>query len=141
MKKLVLVFMLVLAWSCSTVDDDPTNDIAFEILPIVTVEDMPQSVEYNGTYTIRYTYELPNSCHQFSHLYYVRSQHVRTIAVISRVRFETEANPCQAVADELQEGSFQFHVEYPVGTYIFNFWQGVDENGEDQYLTYQVPVQ
>ena len=141
MKKLVLLLVLVFAWSCSTIDDSPEDDIRFEILPIVSVEDMPQSVEYNGVYTIRYSYTVPNSCHYFNELYYVTSGHIRTVAVLSWVRFETEANPCEPVDDVLHEDSFQLIVEYPAGTYVFNFWQGVDENGVDQYLTYEVPIQ
>ena len=140
MKKLILILVVITVWSCST-DDALVDDFSFEILPIHEVIDMPESVNYNDVYTIRYTYSLPSTCHSFSDLYYLTEGQFRTVAVISRVIEETNTVICEPLEEELVEGVFQFTVLNNAGTYIFRFWQGVDENGVDQYLVYEVPIE
>ena len=141
MKKVVLLSLLMCAfWSCS-VDDRISDDYRVEILPIRSVLNMPESVNYNNSYTITYTYEKPTSCHNYSDLYYLSEGVYRTVAVINTVLNETETNTCEPLVDEIIERSFNFHVQNNAGTYIFQFWLGEDENGEDQYLIYEVPIE
>ncbi len=116
------------------------EDFRLEILPIRSVIDMPETVFYNDSYTISYTYEKPSTCHVYSDLYYLSEGNFRTVAVISTVANETAATNCTPLSDEIEQRSFTFHVENTGGTYIFQFWQGEDENGEDQYLIYEVPI-
>ena len=140
MKKLILILVVILAWGCST-DDAVVDEFSFEILPIRQVIDMPESVNYNDVYTIRYTYSLPSTCHTFSDLYYLTEGQVRTVAVISRVLEESDTIICETLEEDLIEGTFQFTVLNNAGTYIFRYWHGVDENGIDQYLVYEVPIE
>ena len=47
---------------------------------------------------------------------------------------------CETLENELVENTFNFKVTSN-GSYIFKFWQGEDEAGEDQYLTIEIPVE
>ena len=140
MKKIAFLLVALMMWSCST-DEVVENDFSFEILPIREVTNMPSSVLYNEVYTIYYNYDLPTTCHSFNDLYYLSEGNVRTVAVISRVLNETNSIICEPIGAEMVEGSFQLHVQNNAGTYIFKFWQGVNENGIDQYLVYEVPIE
>ena len=44
------------------------------------------------------------------------------------------------VEDELEWRTMFFECKKDFGSYIFKFWQGTDDNGEDLYLTVEVPV-
>lgn len=140
MKKYVF-FALIMSvfWSCS-VDNSVGDEFHLEILPIRTVEGIPAQVHYNEVYTIDYTYARPTTCHLYNDLYYLSEGNFRTIAVINTVLNESETTICEPLEEEIEERSFTFHVEYNAGTYIFQFWQGEDENGQDQYLIYEVPI-
>jgi len=139
MKKLLFIgFILASLWSCST-DDTTDEDFHFEILPIEQVT-MPDVMYYNEVYTINYTYFKPSSCHIFNDLYYISESNYRTIAVINTVLTNVENVTCETLSNELEERSFNFHCNSTAGSFIFKFWQGEDENGEDTYLVYEVPI-
>jgi hypothetical protein len=50
-----------------------------------------------------------------------------------------ENDNCETLDNVTEDATFNFIVTSN-GSYIFKFWQGEDENGEDQYLTIEVPV-
>ncbi len=138
MKKLFFFgFVIVSFWSCSV---DPVNeDFYFEILPIESVS-IPNEMRFGEVYTIGYSYFKPSSCHFFNDLYYVAEINVRTIAVINKVLNSNENTICETLTNELEERSFNFHVNKNEGAYIFKFWQGEDENGHDTYLVFEVTI-
>lgn len=139
MKKVFFfAFTLVAFWSCS-IDDTINDDFYFEILPIESAT-VPTEMHFGEIYTIHYSYLKPSSCHFFNDLYYVINGNIRTIAVINRVINNSGNIVCENLTDELEEKSFDFVVNNNGGTYVFKFWQGEDENGQDIYLIYEVPV-
>jgi hypothetical protein len=139
MKKIFLFgFIVVAFWSCST-DDSLNDDFYFEILPIESAS-VPTEMHFGEVYTINYSYLKPSSCHFFNDLYYVAESNIRTIAVINKVLHENETIICETLSNEIAEKSFNFVVNKNGGTYVFKFWQGEDENGQDTYLVYEVPV-
>lgn len=140
MKKLIIFGLFLTIVSCST-DAPVTDEFYFEILPIDSVMDMPTSVNFNDSYTVHYTYSLPTTCHFFSDLYYLTEGSLRTVAVVSQVFAETGQIVCEELDQEPLQGSFTFHVLNNNGTYTFKFWQGTNENGIDQYLVYEVPIE
>ena len=86
------------------------------------------------------TYLRPTTCHAFSDIYFLSDSNERTVAVISN--FFTSNAPCDEIFTELQT-SFDFKVTDPgpgLDSYIFRFWQGEDDNGQDMFLTIEVPV-
>lgn len=138
MKKILVLSVIITAFfSCST-DDSPSSVFYFEILPIETVF-IPSEVEFGQTYTIDYNYLRPTNCHFFSDLYYLVEGSTRTVAVVNSVLNSTEEN-CESLTSDLVESSFDFYVRQESGSYTFKFWQGEDENGDDIYLVYEVPV-
>ena len=133
MKKLIFycAFLCILT-SCSLSEDDPKYH--FEILPIESVE-IPNEFTLGETYPITVSYYKPSSCYAFNDFYYSSELNERTIAVINTV-YDDQA--CTQ-ALELTDATFNFMVNNN-GSYIFKFWQGEDDNGEDIYYTVEVPV-
>ncbi|WP_412987555.1 hypothetical protein [Pontimicrobium sp. IMCC45349] len=138
MKKALFLFLIVTTfWSCS-IDDSGNSNYYFEILPIENAT-VPLEFVYGQTYLIEYSYYRPSTCHFYNDLYYVPNENERTIAVINTV-FEEYEGDCTPLEDELINQSFTFVVNQPNGHYLFKFWQGHDENGDDIFLTFEIPV-
>ncbi|MBQ0768575.1 MAG: hypothetical protein KBT58_04745 [Bizionia sp.] len=132
MKKLLLACIAVLILSCSTQDD--TVYSYQTLLPIIAV-DVPDEFLIGEAYTITLFYIKPTNCHSFSDIYYSKDQNERTVSIISAVY--TNAN-CNEINAET-EATFNFKAT-SAGVYKFMFWNGKDENNEDIYLSYDIPV-
>lgn len=124
---------IVLFFSCTT-DDNNTN-YHFELLKVDSVV-LPDTLVLGQTHTLKVTYHRPTSCHGFNNFYYDKNLNVRTIAVQSIV---VERDDCVQLTDDIREATLDFYVTNN-GSYIFKFWQGTDENGEDIFLEYELPV-
>jgi len=139
MKKLFFFGLIITSvWSCS-VDDSVNQDFSLEILPIEDVT-IPNEMNFGEVYTINYTYFKPSSCYFFHDLYYIAENNIRTIAVINKVLKSSKNIICEPLINVLEEGSFNFVVNQIEGTYVFRFWQGEDENGDDVYLVHEVTI-
>lgn len=125
--------MLTLA-SCS-VDRDTSYDFYTEFLPIESV-DIPTEFTLGETYEIHVSYLRPSGCYVFNDFYYVSELNQRTIAIINTV-YPNQS--CQTFDNELVDVSFNFVVT-STDNYVFRFWQGEDENGNDTYYIVDVPV-
>ena len=134
MKKLLFALTLLIAMSCS-LDNDQQQSTHLETIPIDSAT-MPEYFVEGQTYQIDLTYTKPSTCHSFYDLYYVKQGNTRTIAVLNTVLDNTA---CETVNLEMEK-SFNFVVNNNE-TYIFNFWQGEDEDGNDNYLTMEIPVE
>lgn len=134
MKKVLLACFGVLLMSSCSLDEDSQNYF-FEFVPIENVE-LPEQFKLDSLYVLNYSYYKPSTCHGFHDLYYYPENNQRNIAVINIVY---EHENCQELTDELIERSINFRpLDY--NSYIFKIWQGEDENGNDVYLTYEIPV-
>lgn len=134
MKKLFVFFIIAVLSSCNN-DDASFNDYQ-ELLPVESAM-VPEEFELGQTYEITIFYLRPSNCHAFNDIYYRKYQNERTVAVVSTV-FQSNGN-CTSLEDAELEASFNFKAT-ELGSYIFKFWKGKDENGEDTYLTVEVPV-
>ena len=135
MKKLIaLGLVLVFAMSCS-LDDDNSQKYSYEILPVASV-DIPSEFKLGETYPIKVTYLRPTDCHVFKEFYYSKNLNKRTVAPITLVY---KNDSCKTLENVSANATFNFVVTGN-GSYIFKFWQGKDEAGEDQYLIIEVPV-
>lgn len=135
MKKIVSLFALLLILnSCSPGDD---TQYSYRLIPIESI-DIPAEFTLGETYPITVHYTVPTSCYHFSSLYYEKDLNVRTIAVENVVE---QRNNCQelSTADGASTYTFNFYVTSN-GTYIFKFYQGKDNQGNDVFLEYEVPV-
>lgn len=135
MKQLFLICVFVLSMVSCSLEDDSPNDFHFEILPIESV-DIPEEFNFGQTYEIQVSYLRPSGCYVFNDFYYTSELNQRTVAVINTVY---PNQPCEIFENELVEVSFNFKVTSN-GTYVFRFWQGEDENGNDMYFIVEVPV-
>ena len=139
MKKVILIALVFLSLlSCSIDDDTPT--FYFEFIPIENVV-IPESFEFGNVYSIKYSYFKQSTCHNFNDLFFEPFNNTRTVAVINRVYHEDTNVSCEELTDQLQIHTFQFHVTTNYDSIIFKFWQGVDEEGEDEYLIIEVPIE
>ena len=136
MKKVFLYVILALtAASCSL--DDGNQYSADELVPIESVV-LPDTLDFQETYDFEITYERPTDCHAFLGYSYDSQENERTIAVINRIYYDENSN-CQTLEDELITQTLSFEV-LREDNYVFNFWQGVDDNGDSVFLTIEVPV-
>jgi|UniRef100_UPI00404B7BE7 hypothetical protein len=134
MKKIIFLLLIAISFSSCSVDDD-ANNFYYEILPIESVI-IPEEFELGQTYEITVTYLRPTTCHVFNNFYYESELNQRTIAVVTTVY---QNNDCLVLIDEEAQATFNFMVNSN-GTYVFKFWQGEDENGNDLYYIVEVPV-
>lgn len=136
MKRLLIIILLFgLVFSCSQ-DDSITDDFTIELLPIEQVN-FPSSFMFDEIYTIEYNYRKPTDCNLFHDLYYSIEGDERTLAVFSK---KLNNDYCQTLDEEIVTRSFDFHCTKDNGSYIFKIWQGENNNGEDEYLIYEVPI-
>jgi hypothetical protein len=133
MKKLLILLVTLTVFSCS-LDDDSLENYQ-DPMPIETAL-LPDEFTVGETYEITLTYLRPTTCHAFSGIYYQKHNNERTVVVIGTV-FQSNGN-CTDLNSEL-EATFNFKAT-EAGSYIFKFWQGEDENGEDNYIIIEVPA-
>lgn len=139
MKKLALLLVILVSFSCST-DDGSSDNFSFQIVPILSV-DIPETLTANDVNQITYSYNTPSTCHSFNDLYYIENGNERTIAVVNLVSETTGGGAaCQELTDSIDERSFNLFAPPGFSSMTLNFWQGEDENGTDVYLTVEVPV-
>ena len=135
MKKLFLLgflTFLVVSWSPERED---SQNFYNEILPVESVN-MPDAFQFGSTHEITMTYLRPSGCHVFSDFYYLSEMIQKTVAIISTVFPDQD---CQVFENEEVEVTLNFRVN-DIDPYVFRFWQGEDENGNDIYYVVEVPV-
>jgi hypothetical protein len=125
--------MPVLFMSCS-LEDSPVN-FHFVSLKIVDVE-LPESFEVYETYQVKVTYVRPHACTFFEGFDITKPD--TTVRDVVAVGSELEDDSCAQVAEQIVE-YFNFTCYYH-DTYTFRFWTGEDEDGNAQFLEYEVPV-
>jgi hypothetical protein len=136
MKRILFLFGLVFLLNSCTLDDDSIK-YHYEILPVDSFE-LPETFVFGQTYTIKIYYKLPTTCHVFEGFYYNSYLNTRTIAVQSIV---VDKNNCEDINfdDPAIEATLEFSVVYN-NTYLFKFYKGKDENGNDIFEEVEVPV-
>ncbi|AXT61714.1 hypothetical protein D1816_15570 [Aquimarina sp. AD10] len=135
--KIISAFFLIAITAGCSIDDDNNTRFFFEAVPIEEV-DIPDRLTRGETVTITTSYFRPSTCHGFSGYDFNRSGNQRTFAIINVV---LEDGPdCEDIEPEtLVEESFDFLVGLE-SSYIFRFWQGKDDEGNNQFLVIEVPV-
>ncbi|WP_130733309.1 hypothetical protein [Flavobacterium sp. J27] len=133
MKRIFFLLSIFLVLNSCNVDDGERYH--FQILGVEEAI-VPDSFELGNTYEIKLRYYRPTTCHIYDGLYYDKDLNTRIIAIRTVV---FERDNCVPADSELVEATFNFHVTNN-GSYIFKFWQGTDENGEDIFYEVEVPV-
>lgn len=133
MKKLLLVLVVFAFLSCNIGGEDAL-DFESELISITSV-DLPLQFTFGEEHEITVNYIRPNGCYEFNNFIVQPNGNTRTVAVVDNVYND----PNCTQTPENATVSFQFLV-LSLDTYIFQFFQGEDENGEDLYLVVEVPV-
>ena len=132
---LIMVVALTLSVTSCSNDDDNYHDYHLEYVSVVSA-DLPDEFIFGNTYRINVTIELPNSCYyyynQYDYFYEGTSRLIYPIAHVDdgvactlNITETTFSIPVQALQSE---------------PYIFKFYQGEDAEGQDIFLTIEVPV-
>lgn len=134
--KYFLVMFIALSVTLSSCNDDGDyHDYHLEYIGVKDVE-LPDEFIYGSTYRIDITIDLPNSCYYFYNQYdYFYEGTSRLIYPIAHI---DDGVPC---TPNITETTFSIPVKVLQSEpYIFKFYQGEDADGQDIFLTIEVPV-
>ena len=135
--KYLLIMIVALTVSVSSCNDDDNNyhDYHLEYVSVISAE-LPDEFIYGSTYRIDVTIELPNSCYFYYNQYdYFYEGTSRLIYPIVHVDDDDACTP------NIRETTFSIPVHaLQHEPYIFKFYQGEDADGQDMFLTIEVPV-
>lgn len=106
------------------------------LVPVMSVT-LPDSLVNSQSYGIEIIFKRPTTCHRFSGFDISKNGNEIFIGVVNN--YHTSNNNCK-VRDNLQDSVTLNFVAERDDFYIFNFWQGKNRLGEDEFLTIQVPV-
>lgn len=135
-KYALLVFAFITLFTSCSLDDSPAYEFHLEVVPIDSVE-IPEYFVHGEVYQINMTYTQPNSCYYFNDFIYEIDGQQRTVAIVNTV-YTVDSTNC---ADSPEEVTVHFDFSVTGNeTYIFKFYQGEDDNGEDLYYIVEVPV-
>lgn len=133
-KRILIVTILAISTISCLPEDDQTR-YRLELLKVESVN-LPDTLVLGETHQIEVSYFRPTNCHQFNGFYYDKNLNVRTIAIQSLVAELPNCTPLQPV---LEEATLNFYVTNN-GSYIFKFWKGKNDLGEDTFMEIEVPV-
>jgi hypothetical protein len=132
MKKIFLfVFASALFLSCS--NNDKFN-FEYSFIPIDEIT-APTSFTYGEVDTLKIKYSLPNGCYYFNDVYYEYKDSTRIVAV--RALRELNTNCTEALITEEYNLLVKASQEED---YVFKFWKGTDNNGDNIFEEVVVPV-
>lgn len=130
----ILLFLVVFFTGCQ-LDDDGDN-FFYEFIPVQSAE-LPDQFSRGETVKINVAYQRPTDCHSFGGFDYQRLGKERTVTVVNVV---VNDKPCNDLdTEDPVEVSFDFNVGHE-DSYVFRFWQGKNDQGENQFLIVEVPV-
>ncbi len=136
MKHFISLFLVVfLLFGCSNDDNYNYHDYHLEYTGVISA-DLPDEFIYGLTYRINVTIELQNSCYfhynQYDYFYEGTSRLIYPIAHV---------DDGVACTPNITETTFSIPVQaLQLEPYIFKFYQGEDADGQDMFLTIEVPV-
>lgn len=142
MKKIFLLLIVAFALnSCNIEENKP--DVYYELIPIKSCR-MPYDFVSGQTYELEMFFRQPSSCHFYKGIYFEKQGNTRIVAIQAGV---VESNSCITYPDdgssatgELKSAKCNFTATGHE-TYIFRFWTGKNQQGEDTYYDVEVPVE
>lgn len=128
MKK-ILAFICVFMLTISCSDEESTPPVRYVLVPIQNVE-IPEVMYVETSYNIGVEYVRLSTCHGFDGFYYQKNGFTRTISVQN---FVVEKPDCLPLVNQVYSENMMFQPTEP-GTYLFKFWKGKDDSGNDVFL-------
>ncbi len=137
MKKVFLLCLLFSIVSCSVEDDGP--NFHYEAVPIESVT-TPDEFNLGLDHDITVSYYRPSGCHVFNNFLFESDGNEITVVVVNTV-YENQECENYDPQEETVDVGFSFRANVTTAdSYIFKFWQGEDEMGNDLYYVIEVPV-
>jgi hypothetical protein len=128
-----LICVLLLS-SCSIEDDSTVITYDYVVAESVVV---PDSFEFGQTYDFEVSFINPDGCHIFSGFEVIPNGNQRVIrTVLSRIQ---PNGSCENTQPETQVESLRFQVLH-TEPYVFKFLNGYDDQGNETFLEYSIPV-
>ena len=135
MKKLVvLLFSFAYLISCSSNDD--VGSLTPNLAGVLSVT-LPDSLVHAQAYGIEIIYKLPTNCDHFSGFDNSKKENVFFIGVVCS--HHTSNTNCVDTGNLQESVTLNFVAERD-DFYIFNFWQGKNALGTDEFLIIETPV-
>ena len=132
-KKILITTVIIFTLFSCSIDNDNSN-FKIETLPIKEAI-VPSEFILGEIYTLKVTYDLPNECYSFYDLFYKRVGTSREVAI--NATLDLNLNCTQTVIEK----EYIFTVNaLQREDYIFKFWKGKDNNGNDIFEEVIVPV-
>ncbi|MEM8999129.1 MAG: hypothetical protein AAGB24_02610 [Bacteroidota bacterium] len=140
MKRVLSVFVvfgiLLMMHSCDVGFEDDGVNFYFDPFRVTSAE-LPESLNLNESYEFDVTYLRNSDCAFFQGFDVVNLDDTTlNITVIGTVITDQECNSI----DEMPNATFEFTPTLNSRSYLFRFWSGESENGEQQYLEIEVPI-
>ena len=149
MKKVSIaaVFLTLVLSLSGCLNDDGAN-FYDEPIPIVEVSSLPDSLEPGETYGMDFSYLIPSECHTYiGYQGWVDNEEsndsVRVVKFAAFARVQASNDSCRTLNivrnDSIDD--FTISTSQPIPTsYSVQFWNGRDNDGDDKFLTYNIPV-
>ncbi len=136
MKKLVFLLMPLVLFTTCTSDDNDVGSQTSNLAAILSVT-LPDSFFHAQEYGIEIIYKHPASCDLFSGFDISKNGNDIFIGVVSS--HHTSNTNCLDTGNLEDRVTLNFVAERE-DFYIFNFWQGKNSLGEDEFLSVEIPV-
>jgi hypothetical protein len=133
-KLVILLFSFAYLTSCTT--DDNAGSLTPNLAVVLSVT-LPESFVHAQAYEIEIIYKRPTNCDRFSGFDISKNENELFIGVVCS-RHTSNTN-CVDTGNLQDSVTLNFVAERD-DFYIFNFWQGKNALGEDEFLIIEVPV-
>lgn len=132
----LFILLLVTLASCSS-DDIDDIDFTYELMPI-SAATIPDTLTFEQDALISLSYLRPSTCHAFAGFNVIENEQEITLSILNTV--VQNASNCENLDNVTASENFEFVVERE-DYYVFKIFEGLDEEGNEVYLTKEVMVQ
>lgn len=141
MKKLLLlcITLIVIVTSCSPDEDD--NHVQFHLEFVEVIDnDLPEYFERGQEYTVTIQYIKPSDCHYFHGFYYEDQGETHVIAPQTMVIEDPGCEQFENLTTASAQFTFPCKNTYAYDYYIFKFYSGEDQLGNQNFNEVIVPI-
>lgn len=139
-KSLILTITMALATTLNScvINDDDGSRYYYQAMEVISAN-FPAYFERGMTYRIDVVLDLPSNCHYFEGFDFTSTGDTDTERTIYPIATVLDRTDCVEYTDRTRNVFFNFQVLFN-DTYVFKMYSGKDENGEDEFIIYEVPV-
>lgn len=135
-RKVLFILLMVVGLAGCSLNDDNLPNVDYGYIAVDAV-DIPDSFELGETYEIEVDLTLESPCVDFAGFEMIRAE--ENTRIVRTVAAQYEGSNCDQEEARMVTEIFRFQVIF-TEDYTFRFLNGVDENGEETFLEFVVPV-